>query len=87
MIKLLGVIDLITAIFYILAVYNIGINIALVLAVILMVKALLFIKSWSSWVDLIVGGYLFLIIYDVSTIFAFIGFVWLIQKSFFSLTV
>jgi hypothetical protein len=85
MLKLLGLLDLITAAFFILAQWDIGLGIASALAGIVLVKSLLFMGNWASFVDLLSGAYMFLVIYDIHSAFSLIFVLWLLQKSFFSL--
>jgi len=85
MLKLLGFLDLLAAVFLILAQWNIGLSIASFLAFYTIGKSLLFIGNWASLVDLLAGIYMFLVIYDVHTAFSLIFALWLLQKSFFSL--
>ena len=87
MIKLFGLLDLLTAVFLILAQWDIGLSIAMILAGYLILKALIFITDWASWIDLITAGYMFLVIYDIHSAFSLIFVLWLLQKSFFSLLV
>ena len=84
-IKLLGFLDLLAAIFLILAQWDIGLSIASFFAFYIVIKSLLFIGNWASLVDLLAGIYIFLVIYDMHSAFSLIFALWLLQKSFFSL--
>lgn len=85
MIKLLGFIDLIAAFVFILVQWNIGMKIAVIAAIYLIVKSLLFIGDIASVIDLIAGIYLILVLVGVHSAFSFIFVIWLLQKGFFSL--
>jgi len=85
MLKLLGILDLAAAIFFVLIQWDVGLGIASFFAGYLVVKSLIFISDWVSWIDLISGLYMFLAIYDLHSAFSFIFVLWLLQKSFFSL--
>jgi len=85
MLKLFGALDLITAVFLVLAQWDIGLGIAGLLAAYIILKSLLFFGDWASFVDLLSGVYMFLVIYDIHSAFALIFVFWLLQKGFFSL--
>ena len=85
MLKLLGALDFCAALFLILAQWDIGLGIASALAMYVVVKSLLFFGDWASFVDLLSGVYMFLVIYDIHSAFALIFVFWLLQKGFFSL--
>jgi hypothetical protein len=87
MLMLLGLLDLLTAVFFILIQWDIGLGIASFLAGYVIVKSIIFLGDWTSWIDLLSGVYMFLVIYDVHSAFTLIFVVWLLQKSFFSLFV
>lgn len=82
--KLFGLLDLLGAIFIILLKWNIGVEIGLVIAVLLGIKALIFLKDWASIVDLISVAVLILAVFGNYFSFSWIFSVWLLQKSFFS---
>jgi len=87
MLFLLGLLDLLIGLVFVFLRFGLDIKFfALALAVYVVIKSLIFIKDFSSIVDLIGGIALF--------VFAFFGFtnllmwlfaVWFIQKGFFSL--
>tara|TARA_Y100000034_G_C6639049_1_gene279273 strand:- start:66 stop:380 length:315 start_codon:yes stop_codon:yes gene_type:complete len=85
MLKLLGILDLLTVAFYILVGLGVGSKIGIIFGAYLIIKSLIFITDWVSWIDLLAGVYLFLVIYDVHSAFSFLFILWLLQKSFFSL--
>ncbi|MAG45208.1 MAG: hypothetical protein CMH63_00340 [Nanoarchaeota archaeon] len=87
MLKLFGVLDLLAAVFLVLAQWDFGLSIATFLAGYLILKALIFITNWSSWIDLLAGVYLILVVQDVHSAFSLIFTIWLLQKGFFSLIV
>jgi len=87
MLKLLGMLDLSVALFFILAQWDIGLGIATVLGVIFLIKSLIFITDWVSVIDIFSGVYLFFVIYDVHSSLSLIFIIWLMQKGIFSLIV
>ena len=87
MLKLFGGLDLLAAVFLVLAQWDFGLSIATFLAGYLILKALIFITNWSSWIDLLAGVYLILVVQDVHSAFSLIFTIWLLQKGFFSLIV
>jgi hypothetical protein len=84
-VKLMGILDLLAAIFMILLKWNIGSNIALVIAVLLGIKSIIFFYNWASVVDLITVGFLILAVFGYYFFFSWIFSLWLLQKAFFSL--
>lgn len=85
MIKLLGIIDLIIALIFILVQWDIGIKYAAIAAIYLIVKGIIFIFDIASVIDLITGVYLILVILGIHSAFSVIFIIWLAQKGFFSL--
>ncbi len=85
MIKLLGIMDLVTALMFILVQWDIGIKIGIFCAIYLIVKSIIFISDFTSWVDLVAGIYLFLILFGIHSAFSVVFIIWLLQKGFFSL--
>ena len=85
MLKLFGSLDLLAAVFLVLAQWDVGLGIATFLAFYIIGKSILFIGNWASLVDLLAGIYMFLVIYDIHFAFSLIFVLWLLQKSFFSL--
>ena len=85
MLKLLGLLDLVAAVFLVLAQWDIGLGIASFFAFYIIIKSLLFLGDFASMIDLLSGIYMFLVIYDVHSAFSLIFVLWLLQKSFFSL--
>ncbi|MEK6856813.1 MAG: hypothetical protein AABX49_02240 [Nanoarchaeota archaeon] len=85
MLKLLGVLDLITAVFFILAQWDVGLGVAEVLAFYILIKSILFFGDWASFIDLLSGAYLLLLVYDIHSAFSLVFILWLLQKSFFSI--
>lgn len=84
-VKLLGVLDLLAAIFLILLRWNIGSNIALVLGILLGIKSLIFFYNWASVIDIISVGILIAASFGFYFYFSWIFSLWLLQKAFFSL--
>ncbi len=85
MLKLLGFLDLVAAVFFILAQWGIGLSVAPFLAFYVIAKSLLFFGDWASFIDLFAGVYMLLVIYDIHSAFSLIFILWLLQKSIFSL--
>ncbi|MBS3151432.1 hypothetical protein J4443_03585 [Candidatus Woesearchaeota archaeon] len=85
MLKLLGILDLAAAFFFVLAQWDIGLGIASFFAGYIIIKSLLFLGDFASLIDLLSGIYMFLVIYDVHSAFSLIFVLWLLQKGIFSL--
>ena len=85
MIKLLGIIDLAIALIFILVQWDIGLKYAIIAAIYLIVKGIIFISDIASIIDLITGIYLVLIILGIHSSFSAIFVIWLVQKGIFSL--
>lgn len=85
MLKLLGFLDLVAAVFFILVQWDIGLGIASFFAFYIIIKSLLFFGDWASFIDLFSGAYMLLVIYDIHSAFSLIFIIWLLQKSIFSL--
>tara|TARA_Y100000310_G_C20633538_1_gene789959 strand:- start:1420 stop:1686 length:267 start_codon:yes stop_codon:yes gene_type:complete len=84
-VKLFGLMDLFAALLFISLQWGIGKGVAIFVAVYLVVKSLIFIGDITSWIDLVAGIYLFLVIYEIHSFFSFLFILWLLQKAFFSL--
>ncbi len=85
LVKLLGILDLLGAVFIVLLRWNIGAEIALVISVLLGIKALIFLKSWASIIDLASVVILVLAVFGHYYFFSWLFSIWLIQKAAFSL--
>jgi hypothetical protein len=85
LVKLLGLLDFLAGIFIIFARWNIGSQIGLVLAILLIIKSLAFITWKVSYIDLLSGVILLLASTGHYFFFSWIFAIWLFQKSFFSL--
>jgi len=85
MIKLLGIMDLIIALIFILVQWDIGLKYAIIAAIYLIVKGIIFITDIASIIDLITGVYLILIVLNIHSAFSVIFVIWLVQKGIFSL--
>jgi len=86
-VKLLGLVDLLAALCFLLVQWGVFENFAVVIAIILLIKSLIFISDFTSIIDLISALYLFLVIFNIHSAFAFIFVLWLLQKAIFSLFV
>lgn len=84
-VKLLGLIDLLAAVFIILLKFHIGENIAVIIAIILLIKSIIFLTSFISLIDILAGVFLLLAAYGHYYFFTWIFALWLLQKAFFSL--
>lgn len=84
-VKLLGIFDLIAAIIFLLAQWDILTKLGIVVAIYLIIKSLIFIKDFTSWIDLAAGIYLLLVVFNIHSAFSVIFIFWLGQKAFFSL--
>ena len=85
MLKLLGLLDLCTAFFFMLAQWDVTLGLASFFGILFILKSLIFIRDWASIIDLISGTYLFFVIYDIHTSLSLIFILWMIQKGIFSL--
>lgn len=84
LVKILGALDLLGGVLFISLNYGLGEEIALVVAIAIIIKSLVFIKAFASYMDLIVG-----IILLAGALGYYYGFIWLFsiwlfQKAFFS---
>ncbi len=84
-VKLLGLIDLLAAVFIILLRFNIGGSIALVIAIILLIKSFVFLRSFVSIIDILSGVFLLLAIYGHYYFFTWLFALWLLQKAIVSI--
>lgn len=84
-VKLLGLIDLLAAVFIILLRFNIGRSIALIIAILLLIKSLIFLRSFVSFIDILSGVFLLLAIYGHYYFFTWLFVLWLGQKAIISL--
>ena len=87
LIKVFGLMDLLAAIVFASAQWGFGLYLGKIIAIYLIVKSLLFITDFASWVDLLAGAYLLLVVFGVHSIFSVIFILWLLQKAIFSLFV
>ena len=86
-VKLFGLIDLLGAVIFILLQWGIGVKIGIFIAAYLIIKSLIFMRDPASWIDLIAGVYLLLVLFNIHSAFSVIFIIWLGQKAFFSLFV
>jgi hypothetical protein len=84
-VKLLGLIDLLAAVFIILLRFNIGGSIALVIAILLLIKSFIFLRSFVSIIDILSGVFLLLAIYGHYYFFTWLFALWLLQKAVVSI--
>ncbi len=84
MIKLLGILDIISAVVMILLNYY-HLGFAWIFALYLAIKAFMFISSIVSIIDLIAVIFFVLAIFGIHNILTLIFAVWILQKGFFSL--
>ncbi len=87
MLRIFGVLDIIAAISLVFVSWGFGNNVALIFAVYLIIKGLLFLTSFISWLDLMMGVVIILAVFGYVGIISWISFVLLIQKGFFSLLI
>lgn len=84
--KLLGIIDVIAASFLVLAGFDIVFtSIFILVTVLLLLKSLIFITNWTSWVDLLIVVFMILILFNFYTVFNLLFAIWLLQKGILSL--
>ena len=84
-IKILGLLDIISGVFLGLGYFGFFKEVALVFAFYLLVKSIIFIKGFASIVDLITAVVFFLVIYGINGAWVWIFVLWLLQKGFISL--
>ena len=84
LVKLLGILDLLAAIFLILLRWGIGSDVGLVIGILLGIKSLIFLSNWASIVDLISVVILILAALGHYYYFSWLFSIWLLQKAFFS---
>ena len=82
--KLLGIIDFLAAFSIVLLKFNLAETFATVIAIILLIKALLFITDIISIFDIISVVFIFLAIFGIFNVVTWIAFFWLLQKAIFS---
>lgn len=83
---LFGILDLIGALFFALAHFDIGVKITLIFALYLILKSLLFLPNIPSFVDIFSAIYILLVLVGfVYPVMSWLVILWLIQKGIFSL--
>ena len=85
LIKLFGIMDLLSAILFILLKYNIGIGMAYIFVIYLIAKGLLFFGDFNSYMDIIIAGFMLLASQGIFIWVTWIFIFYLLQKAFFSL--
>ncbi len=83
--KLLGIIDFLAALSIILLKFNVAESFAIVIALMLLVKSILFISDIVSIIDIGAVVFIILAIFGIFNIVTWIIFFWLLQKAIFSL--
>lgn len=83
--KILGLVDILAASFLVLA----GLDIVFIgafifITALLLLKSLIFLTNWSSWIDLIAVVFMLLILFNFYTIFNLFFALWLLQKGVLS---
>ncbi len=84
-IKILGLLDIISSVFLGLSYFGYFKEVALIFAFYLLIKSIIFIKGFASIVDLITAIVFFLVISGVSGAWVWIFVLWLLQKGVISL--
>ena len=83
--KLLGLIDLLAAIGLVMLKYDIFQTFALVLGLLVLIKAIMFFGSVISFADIACFLIIILAFFGVFNFISWIAAIWLFQKGFFSL--
>ncbi|MBI4158782.1 hypothetical protein HY500_00815 [Candidatus Woesearchaeota archaeon] len=84
--KLLGLVDLFAAAFFILAGFDIVFTGAFILITfLLLLKSLIFLMNWSSWIDMVAVVFMILILFNFYSFFNLLFALWLLQKGILSL--
>ena len=82
---LFGILDILAAIQLILLKFNISLSfVPWALAIYTILKSLIFIKAFVSWIDLAAGVVFVFALLGVSNALIWIAAFWLLQKGFFS---
>ena len=84
-IKLFGIMDLLSALLLIFLKYDIGKSIAYIFIFYLIIKGLLFFGDFNSILDIVAGIFMFLAVQGVFIFITWILILHLLQKAFFSL--
>jgi hypothetical protein len=82
---ILGVVDLLAAASFLFLKFGFLEHLAVFFMFFLIVKGLIFIKSFASIVDIICGVFLIMAYFGIYNIITWICFAWLLQKGFISL--
>ena len=83
--KLLGILDILSALSFTLLKFNVGKSIAWFFVIYVVIKAFIFIKDFASLVDLIAVIFFILAIFNIFPAISWVFVFWLTQKGFFSL--
>ncbi len=84
---ILGLLDILSGIFFGLSYFGFFKEITVIFAIYLLIKSIIFIKGFASWIDIITAIIMFLVIYGLHDIWIWIFVMWLLQKGFFSFLV
>lgn len=85
-VKVLGFADLLSALIVALLHHDIiGWRIGLIPVIYLAAKGWAFRSDWNSYVDFACAAYIFLMLFGIHTVFAYIVAIYLLQKAVFSL--
>jgi len=76
----LGILDFLAAVSIIFLAFDVK-NFAIVMALILIVKSLIFITSFASWIDLLSGIFIIISAFFGFNVVLWIVFLWLLQKA------
>ena len=85
LLKLFGLIDIVAALLFVLLKYSIGESIVWYVIAFLVVKSLMFLRNFVSYLDLVSSVFLVLAVFNVYTAFTWVAMLWLLQKGFFSI--
>jgi len=83
--KILGLIDLLGIIAIVLLFLGVGEKFAIFMAILIIIKSLVFITAFASWVDLVMGGIIIVSVIYGRSVFLIIALIWLLQKAILSL--
>ncbi|HLC58196.1 MAG TPA: hypothetical protein VJH95_06490 [Candidatus Nanoarchaeia archaeon] len=79
--KLLGAADLLAAVSIIFLALGVFKGFAIIMALILIVKSLVFITAFASWIDILAGVFILVSAFYGFNIVLWVAFVWLVQKA------
>ncbi len=85
LLKIFGMLDILAAFSFYLAYFGVLERLTIVLAVLVILKAIVFFTDISSFMDLVAGFFLVLVFFGVFNVVSVILSIWLLQKGIFSL--